>query len=71
VFTGLIEEVGTVLRIRTTDRSTQMQVAAPRLASTVAGGASVAVTAHNSGGIKRVTRRKQVLCRGSRDGCVS
>src|SRR4029077_14217410 len=43
VFTGLIEEVATLLWIRATDRGTQMQVAAPGIAETTAAGDSVAV----------------------------
>lgn len=43
VFTGLIEEVGRVLWIRMSDRGTQLQVTAPRLAGAVAVGESVAV----------------------------
>ncbi len=43
VFTGLIEEVGRVRWIRTTDRGTQLQVTAPKLAPAVAIGDSVAV----------------------------
>ena len=43
MFTGLIEEVGHVLWIRMTDRGTQLQVTAPKLAPTVAVGDSVSV----------------------------
>ena len=43
MFTGLIEEVGTVLWIRATDRGTQLQIAAPRTAENVHNGDSVAV----------------------------
>lgn len=43
MFTGLIEEVATLLWIRATDRGTQMQVAAPEIAETTAAGDSVAV----------------------------
>ena len=43
MFTGLIEEVGRVLWIRMTDRGTQLQVTAPKLAPAVATGDSVAV----------------------------
>lgn len=43
MFTGLIEEVGRVLWIRMTDRGTQLQVTAPKLAPAVAVGDSVAV----------------------------
>jgi len=43
VFTGLIEEVGRVLWIRMTDRGTQLQLTAPKLAPTVQTGDSIAV----------------------------
>jgi riboflavin synthase len=43
MFTGLIQEVAKVLWIRMTDRGTQLQVAAPRLATETAVGDSVAV----------------------------
>ena len=43
VFTGLIEEVGRVLWIRMSDRGTQLQLTAPKLAAEVAVGDSVAV----------------------------
>ena len=43
MFTGLIQEVAKVLWIRMTDRGTQLQVAAPRLARDTAVGDSVAV----------------------------
>jgi riboflavin synthase len=43
VFTGLVEEVGRVLWIRMTDRGTQLQVTAPKIASQAAVGDSVAV----------------------------
>jgi len=43
MFTGLIQEVAKVLWIRMTDRGTQLQVAAPRLAAGIAVGDSVAV----------------------------
>ena len=43
VFTGLIEEVGSVLWIRATDRGTQMQIVAPQLAKQIQIGDSVAV----------------------------
>jgi riboflavin synthase len=43
MFTGLIQEVAKVLWIRMTDRGTQLQVAAPRLAAETAVGDSVAV----------------------------
>ena len=43
VFTGLIEEVGRVLWIRMSDRGTQLQLTAPKLAAAVAVGDSVAV----------------------------
>jgi riboflavin synthase len=43
VFTGLIEEVGRMLWIRATERGTELQIAAPRLASEISIGDSVAV----------------------------
>src|ERR1043166_4513446 len=43
MFTGLIEEVGTVLQIQATDRGTQLQVVAPRIAEKIELGESVAV----------------------------
>jgi riboflavin synthase len=43
MFTGLIQEVAKVLWIRMTDRGTQLQVAAPRLAAETIIGDSVAV----------------------------
>jgi riboflavin synthase len=43
MFTGLIEEVGTVLWIRATDRGTQLQIAAPHIADGLRKGDSVAV----------------------------
>ena len=43
MFTGLIEEVGSVLGIHATDRGTRLQVAAPRLAEKVRIGDSIAV----------------------------
>ncbi|MEP7078083.1 MAG: riboflavin synthase [Chthoniobacterales bacterium] len=43
MFTGLIEEIGTVLWIRGSERGTQLQISAPKLASESAEGDSVAV----------------------------
>ena len=43
MFTGLIEEVGRVLRMRATDRGTQLQLAAPRIAGTIHTGDSISV----------------------------
>lgn len=43
MFTGLIEEIGTVLWIRGSERGTQLQISAPKLASEAAEGDSVAV----------------------------
>jgi riboflavin synthase len=43
VFTGLIEEVGRVLWIRMSDRGTQLQLTAPKLAPQTAVGGSIAV----------------------------
>jgi riboflavin synthase len=43
MFTGLIEDIGLVLWIRATDQGTQLQVNAPRIASNVRRGDSIAV----------------------------
>src|SRR5437660_12407855 len=43
MFTGLIEEVGSVLWIRASDRGTQLRIAAPRIAKEIRAGDSVAV----------------------------
>lgn len=43
MFTGLVEEVGSVLWIRATDRGTQLQIAAPRISGDIRKGDSVAV----------------------------
>jgi riboflavin synthase len=43
MFTGLIEDIGLVLWIRATDKGTQLQVNAPRIASSVRRGESIAV----------------------------
>jgi len=43
MFTGLIEEIGSVLGIRATDRGTQLQLCAPRIADTVHTGDSISV----------------------------
>lgn len=43
MFTGLIEEIATVLWIRATDRGTQLQIAAPRIAENIHTGESIAV----------------------------
>jgi riboflavin synthase len=43
MFTGLVEEVGSVLWIRASDRGTQLQIAAPRIAKEIRTGDSVAV----------------------------
>src|SRR4051812_21464552 len=43
MFTGLIEEVGSVLWIRATERGTQLQLAAPKIAAEIRTGDSVAV----------------------------
>ena len=43
MFTGLIEEIGLVLWIRATDRGTQLQLAAPRIARGIHRGDSIAV----------------------------
>jgi len=43
MFTGLIEEVGSVVAIRVSDRGTQLQIAAPHTAKKIRSGDSVAV----------------------------
>jgi riboflavin synthase len=43
MFTGLIEEIGSVLLIRATGRGTQLQLSAPRIADTVHSGDSISV----------------------------
>src|SRR5437879_13124038 len=43
MFTGLIEEIGSVLWIRATDRGTQLQLSAPRIAGGVHTGDSISV----------------------------
>lgn len=43
MFTGLIEEIATVLWIRATERGTQLQIAAPRIAENIHTGDSIAV----------------------------
>jgi riboflavin synthase len=43
MFTGLIEEIGTVLWIRATEKGTQLQIAAPGIAADVRKGDSIAV----------------------------
>lgn len=58
MFTGLIEESGTVLWIRATDKSTQLQIAAPRIAPGLREGESVAV---NGCCLTIATRRAEQL----------
>jgi riboflavin synthase len=55
MFTGLVEEVGTVLWIRATERGTQLQIAAPGIAESLRRGDSVAV----NGCCLTVTARRQ------------
>jgi riboflavin synthase len=43
MFTGLIEEIGSVLGIRATNRGTQLQLSAPRIAGSVHTGDSISV----------------------------
>jgi riboflavin synthase len=43
MFTGLIEEVGSVIAVRASDRGAQLQIAAPRIAKKIRTGDSVAV----------------------------
>ena len=58
MFTGLIEEIGLVLWIRATERGTQLQVAAPRIAADISRGDSIAV---NGCCLTVATRRDQHL----------
>src|SRR5262249_27177871 len=43
MFTGLIEEVGTVVAVRARDNGTELQIAAPQTAKRVSHGESIAV----------------------------
>ena len=43
MFTGLIEEVGSVIAVRASDRGTELQVAAPQIAKNIRTGDSMAV----------------------------
>lgn len=43
MFTGLVEEIGTVLWIRASDRGTQLQIVAPKIAEQVRKGDSISV----------------------------
>lgn len=43
MFTGLVEEIGSVLWIRASDRGTQLQIAAPRIAAKIRTGDSIAI----------------------------
>ena len=43
MFTGLIEEIGTVVAVHARDRETELQIAAPRTAKHVSPGESIAV----------------------------
>lgn len=43
MFTGLIEEIGSVLWIRATERGTQLQIAAPKISELVGKGDSISV----------------------------
>jgi riboflavin synthase len=43
MFTGLIEEIGTVIAARANDRETQLQIVAPEIAKEIRSGESVAV----------------------------
>jgi riboflavin synthase len=43
MFSGLIEEVGNVVAVRASDRGTQLQIAAPRIAKKTRSGDSIAV----------------------------
>ena len=44
MFTGLIEEIGTVVAVRARDGGTELQIAAPETAKHVSPGESIAVT---------------------------
>ncbi len=41
MFTGLIEEVGSVIAVRASDRGAQLQIAAPQIAKKIRTGDSV------------------------------
>ncbi len=43
MFAGLIEEIGRILQIQTTDRGTQLEIGAPGVAKTMRDGESIAV----------------------------
>ena len=43
MFTGLIEEVGTVMAVRASDHATELQIAAPETAKHISAGESIAV----------------------------
>jgi Riboflavin synthase alpha chain len=43
MFTGLIEEVGSVVMVRARDRGAQLQIAAPHTAKKIRNGDSIAV----------------------------
>jgi len=43
MFTGLIEEVGTVMAVRAHENGTELKIAAPRTATDVTPGESIAV----------------------------
>ncbi len=43
MFTGMIEEVGSVIAVRAGDRGTQLQIAAPHIAKEIRSGDSIAV----------------------------
>ena len=43
MFTGLIEEIGTVVAVRASNRGTQLQIDAPRIAKKIRSGNSIAV----------------------------
>src|SRR5262245_34190140 len=43
MFTGLIEEVGTIVAVRTRDRGIELQIAAPGIAKNISAGESIAV----------------------------
>jgi riboflavin synthase len=54
MFAGLIEEVGKLVAVRASDRGTELQIAAPRIAKKTRGGDSIAV---NGSCLTLVSRR--------------
>jgi riboflavin synthase len=54
MFTGMIEEVGKLVAVRASDRGTELQIAAPRIAKKTRGGDSISV---NGSCLTLVSRR--------------